>query len=144
MSETRSSIVGEHRALHQLRDALRRDVAAVPDGREDAWHAGVAARLAQLRARLEAHFLQEERAGLFEHLAEGGSEHAPAATRLRREHDALRASLERLRAAGGEPKDSAHVLAERVRTFLDDLAAHEDRENELMVRGLDGSVAASD
>lgn len=143
MSEAQA-IVGEHRALHQLRAALRRDVAAVADGREQSWRAGVAARLVELRTRLEAHFQQEERAGLFEHLAESGSEHVPAATRLRREHDALRAALARLCPGADEAQESAPALAERVRTFLDDLAAHEERENELLVRGLDNSLAAAD
>lgn len=143
MSEARA-IVSEHRALHQLRDALRRDVAAVPNGDERPWRAGLAARLGELRTRLEAHFGQEERAGLFEHLTETGAEHVPAAARLRREHDALRAALERLAHATSDAAEPAHALAEHVRTFLDDLASHEDRENDALVRGLDGSLAAVD
>lgn len=138
------TIVAEHRALRTLVDALRRETASVPGGVEGAWLAAVAAQLAELRTRLEAHFAVEEQSGLFDHLAEVGSENGPAASRLRREHDALRERLGRLCAEPEPASAPAHTLAARVRTLLDDLEAHEERENELITRSLDGSLAAAD
>jgi Hemerythrin HHE cation binding domain len=103
----------------------------------------VAARLDQLRGRLGAHFDEEERAGLFQQIAELAPEQAHACIRLRGEHVLLLARLDELRAARPEARRSA-AWATGVRALLDTLDGHEARENEILTRVLDGSVEAQD
>lgn len=137
-----SSFVADHRALRALIEALR-EHATVTTGRESAWRAAVTAHLGELRAQLEAHFAEEEESGLFEQMAETGTENLPAAEHLRADHAALRGRLSALcaDAEGGGARVRATDLSKRLQVLLDDLEAHEERENEVLLRSLEGSFA---
>jgi hypothetical protein len=102
-----------------------------------------AARRDTLRGRLNAHFDEEERAGLFQQIAELAPEQAHACARLRGEHVLLLARLDELRAARPEARRSP-AWGGGVRALLDELDGHEARENEILTRVLDGSVEAQD
>lgn len=103
----------------------------------------VAARLDVLRGPLGAHFDEEERARLFEAIEERAPEQAPVCARLRDEHRGLIRRLDSLRAASPEARRGP-TWAHEVRAFLADLAAHEERETDLLTRTLDGSTGALD
>jgi hypothetical protein len=135
-------VANDHRALHavvaEIQAALHTGSARRATGPDVA-----AARLDHLRGRLRAHFDEEERAGLFEQIAELAPEQAHACARLRGEHVLLLARLDELRAAGPEARRSA-AWGAGVRDLLDNLSGHEARENEILTRVLDGSVQAQD
>jgi hypothetical protein len=103
----------------------------------------VAAGLDTLRGPLGAHFEEEERAHLYEEIEELAPEQAPVCARLRSEHRALIQRLDLLRTASPEARRGP-TWAREVRSFLDDLAGHEERETDLLTRTLDGSIGALD
>jgi hypothetical protein len=135
------ALVAEHRALLALADTLRHHIALVPDVHEARWRAELAVRLAELRLRLDVHFVTEERGGFFERLAESDT---AGAERLRTQHVRLRACFAHVAGQAEQSDVPDHVLAETVRGLLDELGAHEATENEALVRHLDGSLAAAD
>lgn len=146
------SFLAEHRALHDLLTGLERvtDPALTPDARawepaaRATWLAGLAHRLADLRARLSVHFEAEERAGLYDDIEAADPALGRAALRLRLEHDRLRQGVERLQAeAEGACADLAGLTG-RVRALLKDLEHHEARENEALTRSLSDGLGAGD
>jgi hypothetical protein len=134
--------VGEHRRLRELlaqvEDAFER-----PSPRAGIGPDVVAARLDALRGPLRAHFEEEERGRLFEEIEERSPEQAPLCARLRAEHASILRRLDGLRAASPEGRRGP-AWGRDVRSFLADLAGHEEVETELLTRTLDGSVAAVD
>lgn len=103
----------------------------------------VAARLDHLRGQLKALFDEEERALLFETIEAHAPEHGTACTRLRSEHGLLVSRLDSLRIASPEGRRGGGWVIQ-VRAFLDDLAAHEEREADLLQRALDGGAPQGD
>lgn len=132
----------EHRRLRvllaQVEGAFGRSVPRAATGPDV-----VAASLDTLRGPLGAHFEEEERAHLYEEIEELAPEQAPVCARLRSEHQALIRRLDFLRTASPEARRGP-TWAREVRSFLQDLAGHEDRETDLLTRTLDGSIAAAD
>jgi Hemerythrin HHE cation binding domain len=103
----------------------------------------VAAGLDTLRGPLGAHFEEEERAHLYEEIEDLAPEQAPVCARLRGEHEGLIRRLDTLRGASPEARRGP-TWAREVRALLDDVAVHEERENDLFTRTLDRSIAAAD
>jgi len=103
----------------------------------------VAAGLDTLRGPLGAHFDEEERAHLYEEIEELAPEQAPVCARLKSEHKGLIHRLDALRLASPEAR-RVPTWAHEVRALLADVATHEERENDLLSRALDGSTAAAD
>ena len=136
------STLDEHRALRAL---LRQIESAIerPAPHTDRGPDVVAARLDALRGPLRAHFDEEERGHLFEEIEELAPDQAPACARLRGEHEGLLGRLDSLRQASPVERRYA-AWAREVRTFLDDLSGHEERETELLTRTLDGGPSAQD
>jgi hypothetical protein len=135
-------VAGEHR---RLRDLLA-EVEAAFDRNSPRAGCGpdvVAARLDSLRGPLGAHFDEEERSGLFEQIEERAPEQAPLCARLRGEHSGLLLRLDALRRASPEGRRGPG-WGRDVRSFLDDLAGHEEKETDLLTRTLDGSIGAGD
>jgi len=132
----------DHRRLRsllaQVEGAFGRSVARAATGPDV-----VAAGLDTLRGPLGAHFEEEERARLYEEIEERAPEQAPVCARLRSEHDGLIRRLDSLRTASPEARRGP-TWAREVRSFLADLAGHEERETDLLTRTLDGSVGAQD
>jgi iron-sulfur cluster repair protein YtfE (RIC family) len=108
------------------------------------WLAGLAHRLADLRAKLAGHFESEERAGLYEDLAEADPGRARTAQRLQAEHEQLRRAVERLQAEAEVGRADLTGLADRVRALLRDLEHHETRENEALTRAVADDLGAGD
>lgn len=146
------AILAEHRALHDIVAGLERatDPALTPTARSwepvvrATWLAGLAHRLADLRARLSVHFEIEEQAGLYDDLEEADPALGRAAQRLRLEHDRLRHGVERLQADAEGACADLPGLAGRVRDLLKDLEHHEARENEALTRSLADGFGAGD
>ena len=136
------NVVAEHHALRALlaevAGAFSRTLPHASSGPDV-----VAARLDTLRGPLAAHFEEEERARLFEEIEEQAPEQAPACARLRSEHQALVRRLDALRAASPEARRGPTWVHD-VHSLLDDVASHEERETDLLMRTLDGSTAALD
>jgi hypothetical protein len=136
------SVAEEHRRLRsllaQVEGAFGRSVARAATGPDV-----VAAGLDTLRGPLGAHFEEEERARLYEEIEERAPEQAPVCARLRSEHEGLIRRLDSLRTASPESRRGP-TWAREVRTFLADVAGHEERETDLFTRTLDGSVGAQD
>jgi hypothetical protein len=124
--------------LAQVEGAFGRSVARAATGPDV-----VAAGLDTLRGPLGAHFDEEERAHLYEEIEERAPEQAPVCARLKSEHDGLIRRLDSLRSASPEARRGP-TWAREVRSFLADLAGHEERETDLLTRTLDGSVGAQD
>jgi hypothetical protein len=103
----------------------------------------VAAGLDTLRGPLGAHFEEEERQHLYEEIEELAPEQAPVCERLKSEHHGLIRRLDALRQASPEARRGP-TWGREVRALLADLAFHEERENDLLTRTLDGSIAAAD
>ncbi len=144
------AILDEHRSLHASVASLTQAADAAPalQGWQPAaratWLAGLAHRLADLRAKLAGHFESEERAGLYEDLAEADPGRARAAQRLLAEHDQLRRGVERLQAEAEAGCSDLAGLADRVRGLLRDLEHHEARENEALTRAVADDLGAGD
>jgi hypothetical protein len=134
--------VREQRALRALFDQVEAAFVRSPP-RTGSGPDVVAARLDTLRGRLAAHFDEEEQARLFETIEQHAPEHAAACARLREEHRTLLVRLDTLRVASPVARRGGSWAAD-VRTLLDDLLRHEDREAELLQRALDGSTPAED
>jgi hemerythrin-like domain-containing protein len=136
------NVVDEHRQLRsllaQVEDAFARPVPHAASGPDV-----VAARLDTLRGPLGAHFDEEERAHLFEEIEELSPEQAPVCERLRTEHRGLIRRLDALRTASPEARRGPTWVRD-VRALLADLARHEARESEVLMRALDGGTPAAD
>jgi Hemerythrin HHE cation binding domain len=140
------SLLDEHRSLHELLDRVDSTLAALKSGAATVL-SDLSSHLGELGPRLEAHFAHEEEGGLFEEISETWPETAFQCERLLGEHRALLARIAELRAdcaAGPAATRGPGGLADRGLSLLRDLAHHEERENELLVRSLDGAVAAQD
>jgi hypothetical protein len=127
------AVTTEHVQLRALRDEIAALLAARPDRR---WRKTLAARLEELSGRLAGHFALEEKAGLFEDLEEALPEAGRECARLRADHPWLLAHLEDLRdrLRAPEPKGGSEAIKASLRTFLEELARHEERENALLTR----------
>jgi iron-sulfur cluster repair protein YtfE (RIC family) len=130
--------LAEHRALRALLDEIKRASADTPAAADE-----VKPRLDTLRERLAAHFEGEEEGGLFEQIMEEAPEQAHECQKLCDEHASLLKRVDELRAAEAATR-AEPAWGQGVRALLDDLAQHEARENEILIRALDGSVEAQD
>ncbi|MGD8896273.1 MAG: hemerythrin domain-containing protein [Acidobacteriota bacterium] len=130
--------LAEHRALHALLEEIER---ASDDTRTAANE--IKPRLDTLRDQLAAHFEGEEEGGLFEQIMEEAPEQAHECQKLCDEHSGLLDKVDDLRSADAETRANPGWGA-RVRAFLEDLDRHESRENEILIRALDGSMEAQD
>ena len=128
----------EHQALHALLEEIERASADTRAAADE-----VKPRLDTLRDQLAAHFEGEEEGGLFEQIVEEAPEQAHECQKLCDEHSGLLEKVDDLRSADAETRADPGWGA-RVRAFLEDLSRHESRENELLIRVLDGSMEAQD
>lgn len=137
-----SAILDEHRALRANVEALRALLAKRPAAtRQAAWSRRVAADFSTLAQSLRLHFAREEAVGLFEDIEEALPESIHACARLRSEHHSLVERLGSLQEVLGAPRSARQSLeAERqlALALLADLARHEEKENELLVRAMEG------
>jgi Hemerythrin HHE cation binding domain len=101
----------------------------------------VAASLDVLRGPLQAHFDEEERAGLFESIEERDPERSADCALLLQEHRSLLSRMDALRAVLPEERRRRSWGGD-VQLLLADLLTHEDREAELL-RALDAGPAAA-
>jgi iron-sulfur cluster repair protein YtfE (RIC family) len=135
-------VLEDHRRLRQALSEIESTLAAPP---APATLATLTALLAALRARLRSHFKAEEQGGLFRRIQEAAPEQSAACARLLGQHAAILTRLDRLQAEATAylPGQSAlDGLRAAVRELLNDLARHEERENELLLRTLEGTPAA--
>jgi iron-sulfur cluster repair protein YtfE (RIC family) len=131
-------VAEEHRVLRQLLAEIK-SASAHPSGGPDA----VAAHLETLREFLSEHFEEEESSGFFEQIEELTPEKAHECEALCAEHEGLLQRLDELREVGPEARREA-AWGTGVNALLHALSSHENRENELLTRALDGSDQAQD
>lgn len=139
-----STLLDEHRALRATVAGILRDLGQLPrSGAAADWWEDISYRLRLLRVQLHGHFAAEESAGLLERIQQQAPEHSASCERLFREHTSLLARLDEL---AGEA--SLHVDAVRwadsMKALLADLAGHEEREDDLLMRALDSTPGAPD
>jgi iron-sulfur cluster repair protein YtfE (RIC family) len=139
------SILDHHRRMHEAIVALE---STVDTADEIATPRGVAAAcVVVLRHELASHFASEEEGGLFEQIERNAPETAVTCERLRAQHAAILADLDRLRDTlppSGEPIAKTGSWAEAVRALLAAVEDHEHREDDLLIAALDSSGAAPD
>lgn len=141
-ARTTGAIAEEHRMLR----SLLAEIEGALKGRTPRRNSGldvVAVRLDTLRGPLGAHFDEEERAGLFERIEQRAPDQATACARLKSEHEGLLGRLDELRAVPPEGRRGAE-WTRGVKTFLDQLADHEERETELLRQSVDDAGGAPD
>jgi predicted protein tyrosine phosphatase len=139
-----AALLAEHRELRETLAGLERDLLAPPTLESVLdWCEIVLLRLRMLRAHLQSHFAQEEKGGLIEEIQRSAPEQQELCERLRREHARLLDKLDWLATQATlriEPGRWAGGLEE----MLADLARHEERESELLLRALDATPGAPD
>ncbi len=124
-------ILGEHETYCELVTTLYRVLAEhnEPVGR-------IAHLLENLRTRLEAHFQDEEKAGVFEELARRAPQHTEKSRHLLAEHDLFREQLKHLESLlsteEGLTPAVRNQLETEFRSFHDRLVHHESKENDLL------------
>ncbi|MBI3448903.1 MAG: hemerythrin domain-containing protein [Acidobacteria bacterium] len=142
------SLLREHRSLHHTLNRLDALLNHPPDGeRRTEWLADLSSRLKELRPGLAEHFGAEEESGLFEEIETQSPAMTPASRRLLAEHGALLRSIDDLvdTIPAVPPYDIPfHSLRARARAFTKELAEHESRENEILMRALDDDSGALD
>jgi hypothetical protein len=141
-ARTTGAIAEEHRMLR----SLLAEIEGALKGRTPRRNSGldvVAVRLDTLRGPLGAHFDEEEKAGLFEKIEERVPDQAPTCARLKSEHQGLLGRLDELRGVPPEGRRGAE-WTRGVKTFLQQLADHEQRETALRTRSVDDPGGAPD
>jgi iron-sulfur cluster repair protein YtfE (RIC family) len=130
------AILEEHRGLRDCMD----EAARLAAGGARSWPQRLAPRLAVLAERLRAHFAAEEKAGLFEDIEEALPGAAAECERLRAEHRTLLERLEGLaaRARARHSAEEAETFRADLRAVLGDAARHEETENDLLIRAVEG------
>jgi hypothetical protein len=147
-ASTAKSVVEEHRRLRKFLGSLANTLACLPRPElRRHWVEDLSRQLGALRPLLAAHFAYEEEAGLFEEISEASPADEPACRRLRDEHRGLLAALDgALEGASEAPADEARFesFLGDVREFARELARHEQSENDLVFRALDGGPSPLD
>jgi hemerythrin-like domain-containing protein len=141
------SILEEHRKLRHSVNRIQSMVSNPPDpAHRPAWLRDVSGLLVDLTPRLIVHFESEEKGGLFEEIQQAWPTTAEMCRTLLGEHRILLARLSELSAASGRPMDEAAFGAflDRASSLLKDLSRHEERENDLLYRTLEGGPSALD
>lgn len=139
------AVLEEHRQLQRAVTALG---VVIRSPEEFASRRGViAAHIVDLRHQLARHFATEEKEGFFEQIQRAAPESADACARLRRQHVTILAGLDRARdelppASAGTSAIESWAAA--VRAVLADLADHEESEDTLLLRALEGNGGAPD
>ena len=140
------SVLEDHRRMNQTIVALEsivrtaRTLADAPRGR-------VAGLVADLRRRTSRHFAGEEEGGLFEQIEHSAPDAAASCARLRAQHAAILAALDRSRSELPQRPATSAALerwAASVRGVLAELKDHEEREDALLLAALDGGRGAPD
>jgi iron-sulfur cluster repair protein YtfE (RIC family) len=142
------SLLKEHREIRHTLGRIDAMLAHPPEkeARPD-WLQDLTSRLRTLRPELEEHFASEQEGGLFEEIEREMPGMAETSRRLLHEHQEI---LERL----DDLLDTASVMppfdvpfqsfVSRARAFSEGLAAHESRENEILMQALEGGPGALD
>jgi hypothetical protein len=140
------SVLEDHRRMHKSIETLRsvvrtgRTLAGAPRGE-------VAALVMDLRRRLGHHFAAEEEGGLFEQIERSTPGSAESCARLRAQHAAILNGLDRTRnALPAQPATSAALesWAASMRAVLAEVKDHEEREDALLLAGLEAVGGAPD
>ncbi len=143
-----AAVLAEHRRLHGAIEAVEAALSAIPLTGTAGWARRAAGRLRDLEPLLVAHFAGEEDDGLFAQIEEAFPAASAACRHLVQEHRALLHRARLLAAQGTEatPPGRRALRAWRgeVRALLADLAAHEERENELLLSSLENEPGAPD
>jgi hypothetical protein len=142
-ADSKAALLAAHRELRAELSGLSREVASLPPRDWGGWCDAVRLRLQRLRACLRSHFEQEEAEGLFESLEVQAPQHAAACERLRRQHQSLLVRLDSL-AMEAALRTEPPLWNGALRELLADVALHEERENELLLRVLDQQRGAPD
>jgi len=138
----------EHADLRRVLHRIESMLANPPDpaGRLP-WLKDLCDRLREYKPRLDAHFAAEEDGGLFDEIEDHSPGAAEAARKFCAEHPELIGRLEDLiEAASRKAADDAgfQSLLAQARDLVHTLESHEERENDLLYRVLDGGDAALD
>jgi hypothetical protein len=139
----RQALLAAHRELREDIAQLSRDAAFLPARDWLGWCDAVRLRLRRLGAHLKSHFEQEDEAGFLDSLELQAPQHAAACERLQREHRSLIVRLESL-AMEAALYTQPPLWNGALRELLADIALHEERENELLLRVLDQAPGAPD
>ena len=136
-------LVAAQRALRADLAGLSREAVSLPARDWDTWCETVRLRLRALRQHLKSHFELEEGAGLFETLEAAAPEHAATGARLLDQHRSLLVRLDAL-AMDATLHVEPPLWTGALRELIADIAIHEERENELLLRVLDRQPGAPD
>jgi hypothetical protein len=139
------TVLEEHRELQRAVTALG---LVIRSPEEFAARRGViAARIVDLRHQLARHFAAEEKGGFFEEIQRAAPESADACARLRQQHVAILAGLDRGRDELPPASSEASAIeswAATIRAVLAEVGLHEEREDTLLYRALEGGGGAPD
>ena len=133
-------VLEDHRRLQRSATALGAAVQS-PAGLA-ARRGELAGRIVALRHQLADHFAAEERGGLFERIQQADPEKADACARLRKQHVAILSGFDRALDALPPAAASEAMLqtwAASVRTVLEEVGRHEEREAMLLYAALEGA-----
>jgi hypothetical protein len=139
------TMLEEHR--HLLRALTTLDAAVRSPEGFAAKRGVVAGRIVDLRRQLARHFAAEERGGLFERIQRSAPENADVCARLRQQHVAILAGLDRARDELPSPSAAAAAIESweaSVRAVLAEIGSHEQREDVLLLAALEGGRGAPD
>jgi len=142
-------IVEEHKRLRESLSRIQSMVVKPPEAsRRSGWLKDLAAELTDLEPRLKAHFEAEEKSGFFDDITESWPGTSDICRRMMGEHESLLKAVSDVcgTAAGPATLDetSFRSLLERAGLLIRDVSRHEERENDLMFRTLEGGPAAQD
>jgi hypothetical protein len=135
-------ILREHRELRSLLDDLSLFTVEPRPGIGEmgyhTWGASLSRHLVELHDRLFRHFRTEDESGFFEQIRKQRPRYAKVVDRILEEHPLLLVEIQSMvgdclaYSTGSEPDDPRLRL--RLRTLLDRLGDHEERESDLLQR----------
>jgi hypothetical protein len=138
-------ILEDHRRLRRVLTALDAEIRR-PEGIVEK-RGVVAGRIVDLRHQLADHFAAEEKGGFFEGIQQAAPESADACVRLRRQHVAILAGLDRARDELPPASADAATIESwvaSVQAVLAEVSSHEEREATLLFAALEGAGGAPD
>ncbi len=151
MTAPDEELLESHRILaeHELLRREIRDLGQCADGlllaaSRPSWILELAARIEHLRPRLAEHFAREVECGFFDRLAEEWPNCEPACRELEADHYDLLVELDAVSHGVRAGRLDVGEAVRRTRTTLGRLARHEERENDLLHRTLEGGAPALD
>ena len=142
-------VIEEHKRLRECLSRIQSMVVKPPEvSRRAGWLKDLAAELTDLQPRLKAHFEAEEKSGFFDDITESWPGTSDVCRRMMSEHESLLKAVSDVCGTAAGPatidENAFRSLLERAGSLVREVSRHEERENDLMFRTLEGGPAAQD